>query len=263
MPIRLSPGCRMLRETQLAFQAALMNDDAPAAASIRAGPLSAARRIEIYRHNVFSTQRGALADLYPITRRIVGAAFFDHLADAFIRVTPSPAGDLNQFGREWSAYLAAHKDVAELPYLPDVARLEWHWHGAFHAADAAAFDVARLASVPAEQHGALRFQCNPATVLMTSRFPLFNIWQVNQPDYAGEMTIDWEVPGDHLVISREGVECTLRVVAPAEYAFLQALLAGEPLEAAADAGFAGDDEFDLQSTLIEAIRSQLITDLRA
>jgi hypothetical protein len=253
----------MLRETQLGFQAALLGGSVDAAPEIRAGQLTAERRFAIYRHNVFSTLRGALADEYPVTKRIVGEGFFNHLADQFIRATPSPAGDLNQFGREWAGYLAAHAEVAALPYLPDVARLEWYWHCAFHAADVAAFDVARLASVPAEQHGALRFRCNPAATLMASRFPLFKIWQVNQPDYAGEMAIDWDVPGDHLVISREGVECTLRVLAKADFRFLQALFAGDNLEMAADAGFACDADFDLQSALIEGIRSHLITDLAA
>lgn len=267
MPIAYSAAFLMLRDTQLAFQSALLrgheDGDTDARATIRAGRLTAERRIDIYRHNVFSTLRGALADLYPVTKRIVGEEFFNHLADAFIRATPSPSGDLNQFGREWADYLAADPEVAELAYLPDVARLEWHWHCAFHAADVTAFDVTKLAAVSAEQQGALRFRRNPATALMVSRFPLFNIWQVNQPDYAGEMAIDWSLPGDHLVISREDVACTLQVLATADHAFLQSLLAGESLETAADAGFAADAEFDLQSALIEAIRSQFITDLLA
>jgi hypothetical protein len=258
----------MLRDTQLAFQSALMGGgerEHAANASVRAGRLSAERRIDIYRHNVFSTLRGALADLYPVTKRIVGEPLFNHVADAFIRVTPSPAGDLNQFGREWAAYLeaATREDIAALPYLPDVARLEWHWHMAFHAVDVPRFDVAQLAAVAPQHHDSLRFFANPATTLMSSHFPLFNIWRVNQPDYVGEMAIDWDVPGDHLVISREGVACTLRSVSEAHFRFLEALLAGEPLESAADVGFAVDASFDLQSALIDAIHSHLITELRA
>lgn len=252
----------MLREMQLRFQSALLHGDADARAAIRAGRLTAERRIDIYRHNVFSTLRGALADLYPITKRIVGEGFFNHLADEFIRATPSPAGDLNQFGREWADYLAAHSEVAELPYLPDVARLEWHWHEAFHAADAGAFDVAGLANVPPEQHGMLKFQLNPAAALIESRFPLFEIWRVNQPDYEGDMLIDWDVGVNHLVVSREGVECTLRNVAPAIHTFLHSLANDASLESAADAAFAVDTDFDLQSALMDAIATRTIVGIR-
>ena len=132
----------MLRDTQLAIATSLLLDDDAAVAQIRAGKLSAMRRLEIYRHNVYTNLRGALKDIYPVILAIVGEAFFHHAADQFVAAHPSRSGDLNQFGGEWAAFLGSYAHAAELAYLPDVARLEWAWHRAFHAGDATRFDPA-------------------------------------------------------------------------------------------------------------------------
>ena len=85
----------MLRDLQQAFADAIIAGNGGAAAQIADGKLASARRIEIYRHNVFSNLRGVLSDVFPVVERIVGDAFFRHAADQFIRETPSRSGDLN------------------------------------------------------------------------------------------------------------------------------------------------------------------------
>ena len=83
----------MLHETQTEFAAALIFGDTNAALKIRAGKLTAMRRLEIYRHNVMSNLRGVLKDIYPVIFAIVGDTFFLHAADQFIRSHPSHSGD--------------------------------------------------------------------------------------------------------------------------------------------------------------------------
>jgi hypothetical protein len=257
-------------ELQTALAASLIGGDdvtaAEAAVHVRHGKLSPARRLEIYRHNVLSNLRGALQDIYPVVNRIVGDAFFLHAADQFIRETPSLSGDLNQFGREWPAFLAAYPHAQELPYLPDVARLEWAWHECFPAAGTPPLDPARLAAlaaVPADEHAELRFTLHPAVRLIASAHPLLQIWQVNQPGYAGELGIDWEKPGDALLLRREDVEVVIEAISPAAYAFLSAVAAGQGLESAAEAAFTavGDaGEFDLQGFLSASVTGGVIVD---
>ena len=151
----------MLREVQRTFADALFADEGEeagiktAAAQIHAGKLNSERRLEIYRHNVLTNLRGALGDIFPVVKRIVGDVFFLHAADRFILANPSRSGDLNQFGGEWPDFIAAYRHAAELPYLADEARLEWAWHECFHAAEAEPLDLARLATIPPEVHGEL------------------------------------------------------------------------------------------------------------
>lgn len=229
---------------------------------IKGGKLSPEKRIEIYRHNIFSTLTGALSDLYPVTEKIVSAPFFRHLAEQFIRVTPSRSGDLNMFGSEWPEFLRRHPEAINLPYLADVAKLEWAWHQAFHAADYAAFDLARLGLVPPDQHAALRFMLHPSAAFIASSHPIVLIWEMNQTDHVGDMKLDWTLPGDFALVSRDDLEMKVQSLPRASFDLLRALNNEESLEAAADVAFATDADFDLQAALLSAIQSNLIVDMK-
>jgi len=263
-----SRRCRVLHEVQRDFAASLIAGDAHAAERIRAanpdgGKLDAVRRLAVYRHNVFTNLRNVLGDIFPVVKRIVGEAFFVHAADQFIRTHPSHSGDLNRYGAQWPAFLAGYPHAAELPYLPDVARLEWAWHACFHAAEAATLDLGRLADVPAGLHGALVFRLHPAVRLLASEFPILRIWQVNQDDYSGALEIDWEQGGDHLLVRRDdaqSVEVVIQALPPAAFAFLDAMRRQGSLETAATAALEGDDAFDLQGFLLEFVQCGVIVD---
>lgn len=252
----------MLREVQQSMAASLIEGDARAAAHIRGGKVSSARRLDIYRHNVMANLCGALKDIFPVVQRIVGEAFFRHAAGQFVRATPSRSGDLNAFGREWPAFLAGYPHAAELPYLADVARLEWAWHECFHAADAAPLDVARLATIDPAAHGALVFRLHPAVRLLDSPFPVVRIWQVNQPEFSGDMAIDWARGGDAVLVRREraGVEVVIGALPTGEYHFLCALQSQQALEAASQAALEADATFDLPPCLIAHVQSGAIVD---
>ena len=257
----------MLREWQCRFADTIIAGGDASAALIRDGKLSAARRIEVYRHNVFSNLRGALKDVYPVTLRIVGEAFFSCAADRYVRETPSTSGDLNQFGRKWPDFLAAYPPVCELPYLPDVARLEWAWHECFHAADALPLDLSCLAAFEPERHGALVFRLHPAVRLLTSAYPLVRIWQVNQVDFIGDMAIDWSQDGDALLVRRdgfdeaEGVAVTIQALPAGAWQFLRGLQQGFVLASAVSAAIETDDSFDLPPFLSWCVQSRVIAEV--
>ena len=253
----------MLRDTQLVLAASLLAGDAAAATQIRAGKLSVTRRLEIYRHNVYANLRGALKDIYPVILAIVGEAFFHCAADQFVQAHPSRSGDLNQFGGEWAAFLGTYLHAADIPYLPDVARLEWAWHLAFHAGDAPPFDLARLAALPAEEHGSLCFTLHPTVQLLKSNFPVMRIWEVNQATFTGEIEVDWDAPTDTLLIRRDvtdGVSVLIERISPAGHAFLLALAQRATLESATTVALDVDADFDLQGFVLESVQSGVIID---
>lgn len=257
----------MLRETQSVFAASLLGLDASAthagAAMVRSGKLSAARRLEIYRFNVLTNLCGVLKDIYPVVLAIVGEAFFLHAAEEFVRTHPSCSGDLNEFGGDWPSFLADYPHAAALPYLRDVAALEWAWHEAFHAADAPPFDLQRLAEVPAERHGALQFALHPTARLIQSRYPIVRIWEVNQPAFAGDVEVVWGVPTESLLVHRDigdGATVVIDRVGEADFAFLQTLTQQATLENAAAAALGIDAAFDLQGFLLKSVQSGVIID---
>lgn len=186
-----------------------------------------------YRRSVLANLRGALASTYPVVRRLVGEAFFREAAERFARAYPSTSGDLHLYGSEFDAFLAAYPFARELPWLPDVARLEWACHESFHAGDAPALDGAALALVAQERHGEIRFRLHPSVRLVASPHPVMSIWEANQPERDG--TPEVCTGAEHVIVRRAGLAVCLDRVAPAEWPFVAALARGETLEEALDA----------------------------
>lgn len=250
-----------LPELQAAFAAGILGESAVAMAAIAPGRFAPDQHLQIYRNNIFESLTGALTAVYPVIERLVGTGFFRFAADNYIRLHPPRSGNLHDFGMHYADFLAGFAPAAGLPYLPDVARLEWAWHEAFHAADAAALDARRLADVAAEQQGDLRFTLHPSARLLDSPYPLLNIWQANQDD-AAEQIIDLTQGGAPLLVIRRGLRVEIDTLTPGEHALLRALAQDATLETACDAAFAVEAAFDLAVALQRGIHGGTLVALR-
>jgi len=241
-----------LRELQQSFAGALFAADGAAPSFGIVAPADPAERIAIYRTAMFANYRKALGATYAVVRRLVGTPFFNAAVDGFVRAQASTSGDLNVYGDEFGSFLAAYPHARDLPYLPDVARLEWAIDEAQRAADSARAPeavLAAVAAVPPEQLASVRLRFGPSCRLVASVFPILRIWQVNQPDHAGDDTVDLDAGADALLVRREANGVSLSQLAPGEHAFVAALAAGAPLGAALDAAQAADARFDLGAAL--------------
>lgn len=214
-----------LRELQQNFAAAVLDGEQNGfERHIRAAGLSGIRRLQIYRNNTLLNLTASLRMTYPVVCRLVGDGFFDYAAAQYIAAYPSRSGDLEEFGGDFARFLEAFTPVAELVYLPDVARLEWIYHQIFYAADHPPLDLAALAQVPAEQQGDLHFQLHPAARLLQSAFPILQIWQVNQADYAGDAAVDLTAGGIKLLaLRRNNFEVEFQPMVTGEFILLLAL----------------------------------------
>ena len=132
----------------------------------------AASRFGIYRGNARANAARALAATYPVIGKIVGGEFFSGLAREYESSFPSVSGDLNEYGESFAAFLAGFAPAQDIPYLADVAELEWRVHRAHYAADAEPFEPARLSSVPAEKQLHLIPKLHPACSLLHSASPI-------------------------------------------------------------------------------------------
>ncbi len=273
-----------LRELQTRFAAAVL---APAGTVPEFGiaapaRLGAAERIGIYRNAVFTNYRNALAASYPVVRRLVGTPFFHTAVDAFVHAHPSVSGDLNVYGGAFGDFLAGYPYAADVPYLPDVARLEWAVDEAQRAADAVTEPervLAALAAMAPERLPALRLRLEPSCRLVASEFPVLHIWQVNQRDREdgetdpaargddhvtageGDDHVSLDEGADALLVRRGASGVVIARVAAGEHAFLAALAEEAPLGAALDAAQRADAQFDLGAALRGNIAAGVIADV--
>ena len=251
-----------LRELQARFAAAVLATDETAPALALADARSGAERIGIYRRTIRTNYRNALGATYPVVQRLVGAAFFDAAVDAYVEAHPSRCGDLNEYGATFGEFLGAYEPAGSLPYLPDVARLEWAIDEANRAADSSISpdDVLReLAAVPAERLPALRMRIHPSCRLIASPFPVLRIWQVNQPDHAGDLAVDFAATPDRLRIQCEPGGVALERIDAGVFAWLAALAGGATLAMAIERAQDEEAAFDLGAALHRCIGDGTIT----
>ena len=238
-----------LPDLQAGFAAAVFEDDTGRiTGALRAGRFGGERLLQIYRNNSFASLTRALEAVYPVVARLVGDGFFRYAADRYIRAQPSTSGNLHDFGDRFALFLEAFEPAATLPYLPDVARLQWAWHCVFHAADHAALALEPLAAVPAAQHDRLVFTLHPAARLLASDYPILPIWQANQPD-ANDPMIDLAEGGVRLLVLRRGLDVEFKTLGAGEYQLLHACADGRPFTTACAAALAAEADIDLPTTL--------------
>lgn len=253
----------MLRDLQADFAAAVFDERPEMNVRVRAGRFPAAQHLQVYRNNVVESLTGALRAVYPVVEKLVGDGFFRYTVHEYLGAHRPRSGNLHDFGDAFASFLVGFAPAAGLPYLPDMARLEWAWHQAFHAADAPDFDLARLGAVPAERHETLRFVLHPSARLLVSDFPIVRISEINQEGYGGDTSVDLGEGGVRVLVIRRELTVYVEPLAAGEAELLTALAAQQPLGAAVPAALAAQPDFDLTATLADHLRRGTLVDCLA
>jgi hypothetical protein len=226
-----------LRELQRVFAAHLSGEDQQA---LVAEILPAAQRLHIHRHHILDSLAAALAATFPTVQAVVGAEFFRGLARAFIARSLPTQPVLAEYGAGFPAFIAGHDVARNLPYLADVARLDWALNLAFHAPAGGRLVAADLAALPADQLPSLRLSLAPGTVLVCSTYPLDRIWAASQPEAAAD-PVDLAAGGVRLLVLRRLDDAAFVSLSAAEVAFVAGLGERLTLEEAAGRAAPGFD----------------------
>jgi hypothetical protein len=248
-----------LRDVQAAFRTALLGgDEEPARDAIHPDGLTATARLAIYRHHVVTTLTDVLADTFPVVRRLVDARFFAYAADRYLRAHPPTDRCLFAYGATFPGFLATFPPCHHLAYLPDVARLEWAFNVAFHAADVPALTPTELAAVPEADAARLRLHAHPSVSHLRSAWPVDRVWEAHRGDGCPER-MRLEMEETFLEVRRDADDVVVFTrLDPGDFAFRRALAAGACLGDAAAAGMAADPAFDLPAALTAVLRDNVL-----
>ena len=184
--------------------------------------------IEAYRTSVDGKLRRRLEQIYPVCHRLVDGDFFQAMASAFLEHGVSRSPDLGDYGAEFPAFLSTFRPARSLPYLADVARLEWLWHRAFNAPDQPRLDLEALARVPPEHWDRLVFRLPAGAALIASDYPIHRIWEVNTIPTSRHDVIDLDQGGISIFVWRDGHTTRLDLPSEPEWQRLQAFASGVP-----------------------------------
>ncbi|TVR06088.1 MAG: DUF2063 domain-containing protein [Salinarimonadaceae bacterium] len=244
-----------LRDSQSDFARGLFGGDLPANVAIR-DPAIAKARFAVYRNNVVVGLAKALATRFPAVERLVGEEFFTACARLFVEKHPPRSRLMMRYGEDFPAFLAGFEPAAGLPYLPDVARLEFALGEAYHAADATPVAIEALVAAAGRDPESLRLMLHPSLRIVASPHPIVTIWRMNQPGATPEPIAQWS--GETAIVSRPALAVRVEAAEPAYVAFIDALSRDPGFASAAEAAFSTDDAFDPGAALARAVAGGLV-----
>jgi len=160
-------------------------------------------RFSIYRNNVTLSLSEAIADTFPVVRRLIGDDCFDAAAVAFIRKHPPSQPSLLFYGEGFIRFIKTWPACSELDYLSDVAQLEWNYIRAFHAKDKDLMDSSVLQQIAPESLGVVVFSIHPSVHLMQSKWPVDSIWEENLKPEVATLDLNILSPGNLLIYRQE------------------------------------------------------------
>lgn len=185
---------------------------------------AAGGRFTIYQRNHVAGLSAALAKTFPVVQRLVGEAFFAAMAARFIFQSPPRVPMLADYGAGLADFITAFEPAESLPFLADVARLEFARVRAWHAADHQSPPLDGADAVAALLPH--RIALHPSASLIHSNHPVLAIWAANQPETAVPVD-NWQP--ETALVHRSG---DVVVHTPIDADMLAALQAAESLEAA-------------------------------
>lgn len=218
------------------------------------------RGLAAYRANGHALAERALHAAYPVVAALVGGDSFAALARSFWHRHPPQRGDLACWGGDLPGFLADDPQLADVPYLADVARVEWALHRAAGAADADA-DPASYALLTEHEPDDLTLTLAPGTTVIHSPWPaasLVNAHLRGAPTLSEVATRLRDRAAERALVWRQALRPLVQPCEAGEAALLDALLRRQGLMTGLDAALALDAGFDFSAWLARAVGDGLV-----
>lgn len=206
-------------------------------------------RRRIHRNNRLHAITGSLAAIHPVVERLVGGEFFTAMARAYVAHDPPASPVLIDYGGGFGDFVAGFAPAASLPYLADVARLEWARHVVYHAAQADPLEIGALAFGAPSSLPDISLALHPAHRFLQSIYPVDEIWRVNQDSHDGDRRVELIRGGYHFLVIRPRLEIRLLALDGATFAFAGALARGSTIGGACRAAAMEENSFDVSAAL--------------
>jgi hypothetical protein len=105
---------------------------------------------------------------------------------------------LQEYGKDFSGFLKNFDPLKTLPYLSDIARLEWAIHEIY-------------------------YQTETETRFVSSDYPILSIWELCR-EQNSEKTLDLSIGGENILISKKSQDIIFKKLNKTEEMFLSLLI---------------------------------------
>jgi len=190
--------------------------------------LAKAARVGVYTEGYPARVREALLEAYPAVHHVVGEECFTDLVFRYLQALPEDNYNLNEAGRNLPAFLRTDPLAESLPFLPDLAGLEWHMAEAFHAPLLRPFEMTVCAGYELAdwQNSVVGFQ--PSLRVIASKWPILEIHKARSTPVE-EIDIELEGRPEQLIVYRCRFDVMVERIGKLESKAVERLAAGQRL----------------------------------
>ena len=214
-------------------------------------------RFNVYRNNVVLGLSNALAESFPVIRKLLGDENFYSLAKIYVCAHPPKTPLMMYFGADFSQFLKLFSPLAHLPYLADVALLEQYRRESYHSADATPINPAALADIPESNLPNIRLRLQPSMRTIVSPYPILSIWRYNMTDDQSPLP----ATGEQVLLARPFAEVEMRQLPEGAVQFLIGLNSRSTLEKSIALGTRAAPNFDVAAQISGLLAANLIVEI--
>lgn len=223
---------------------------------INQGKATPSERLNIYRNNVFGNFETSLELTFVITKKIVGNEFFSFLVEQYNQKYFSTSGNLEDFGEFFPTLIQDLETKHNLPYLADIAAVEWLFNVAYFSASPLEIDLAKLQSLPHEQFMELYFSLHPSCHLFASNYAIYDIWTSYKKDNK-KINLE-EQKAQFILIERCNFAVNIQELTAIEYKFLKLIQKQKNIYQIFEIIGSESENFDIGSLVGKFISSKII-----
>jgi hypothetical protein len=206
----------------------------------------------VYRNNVVLSLTSALSASFPLLRKLLGGETFERLAALYVRQHPPTSPLMMFYGETLPSFLQGFAPLEHIKYLSDCAALDLAMRHSYHAADAEPADTSGLQDPTAAME--IRFARAPATRVVRSVWPLFDIWAFNVQSGAPKP----RAVAQDVLVTRVDFDPQPYAMPTGMADWLDHLEQGQTLGEATEQTLSLHPDFDLAGSLILALTSQAL-----
>lgn len=181
--------------------------------AIIADPDNIPKRLAIYQNSILGGRFSVLQQIFVCVQKLVGVDYFQQMAEQFLQASPSSHVAIAAMGEEFVRYVVEHDVVQHVPYIADMAALDWRWYQVFHGHSNVAIE-AKI--IPA----AAKWRLALGAKLLASTFPLHLLWEMCQPEYQGEFHLPDDAGEYYFILVQREQAIRIEPVSIAEWQVL-------------------------------------------
>lgn len=245
-----------LEHIQQQFIEALFANEMPAKMNL-SNDLS--HRIWIYQNNVQQALINYLCQVFVVCDELVGRDFFRAMLKHYIVQMQPTSGNIHAYGATLADFIERFDPAQSVPYLVDVARLEWAEHHAYYATISQPVTPGMMAEYDQAEQLTMPIELNESVSLLESEFPIDDIYEQAQPDYASEVNVSLDSGGLRLLVFKQNNQIEKRVLETDIWQFLVAIQQNNNLLEVMQESLAYLDQKQITDCIAFVLQNELLT----